>query len=106
MNLAVRFILELCALAIYAYWGFRVGNGGWGRVVLSIVAPVLVAVLWGLWGSPQAAYPLTGWVHLGFEIVLFGLPVWLLLTLDRPMLAMVYGVLYIINKLLMQLWHQ
>ncbi|MGE7767809.1 YrdB family protein [Peribacillus sp. NPDC096540] len=28
VNLSVRFLLEIFALAVYGYWGFKVGNTG------------------------------------------------------------------------------
>jgi hypothetical protein len=27
LNLAVRFLLEICALTALGYWGFKTGNG-------------------------------------------------------------------------------
>jgi hypothetical protein len=51
-NLAVRFALELCALAIAAYWGWETATGAL-RVVLALAAPVAVIVVWGLFVAPK-----------------------------------------------------
>ena len=45
VNLALRFVLELCALAATAYWG---ATGDWGRgrrVLLAVAARVIVGVV-------------------------------------------------------------
>jgi uncharacterized protein DUF2568 len=54
LNLAVRFILELCALAALAYWGVRTGVNTITKIGLA-AGSVLVAVLvWGIWVAPRA----------------------------------------------------
>jgi hypothetical protein len=58
-NLALAFLLELCALAALAIWGAKTGSGA-GAVVLAIAAPAAMAVVWGAFLSPRAAFPLHG----------------------------------------------
>ncbi len=53
--LAVRFLLELAALAALAYWGFSEYDGV-AAVLLGVGAPLLAAVVWGLFVSPKAKY--------------------------------------------------
>jgi hypothetical protein len=53
-NLALRFLLELCALATLCYWGFKTGTGPISKVVLGIGAPLAAAVLWGTFVAPAA----------------------------------------------------
>ena len=45
-NLALRFILELCALAALGYWGFQTGQNLFVKIVLAIGAPLLAAYDW------------------------------------------------------------
>ncbi len=45
-NLALRFVLELAALAALAYWGFHTGHSLLGDVALGVGAPLLAAVIW------------------------------------------------------------
>ncbi|GGG14661.1 hypothetical protein GCM10010912_68890 [Paenibacillus albidus] len=52
---------------------------GWSRVGLGLV----VAVLWGLFGSPQAVCPLPSGLHFVMETLLFGLPVLLMQLWDQ-----------------------
>jgi hypothetical protein len=65
-NLALRFFLELAALAALAYWG-------WGVTwVLAIAAPAVWIVLWSTFGSPKARVRLSDPQRIAFEAVVFG----------------------------------
>ena len=65
-NLALRFVLELAALAALAYWG-------WGVTwVLAIAAPAVWVVLWATFGSPKARVKLSTPWRIVFEAVVFG----------------------------------
>jgi ABC-type glucose/galactose transport system permease subunit len=53
-NATLAFLLELAALALLAWGGWRLGGGaGALRGVLAVGLPVAAAVLWGLfaWGA-------------------------------------------------------
>ncbi len=50
-NIALRFMLELCVLGIVGYWGFRIGTITVIKVTLAIILPVIVAVIWALFGA-------------------------------------------------------
>jgi Protein of unknown function (DUF2568) len=65
-NLALRFVLELAALAALAYWGRGVS---W---VLAIAAPAAWIVLWATFGSPKARVTLTTAQRIAFEAIVFG----------------------------------
>lgn len=45
-NLAVRFLVELCALATLAYWGFTLDAPIAVRVVLGVATPLIAAIAW------------------------------------------------------------
>ena len=70
VNLAVRFLLELGALAAVGYWGGTVPAGAAARTVLAIGLPCLVATFWGLFVSPKAPVRsgLMGRAVLGFVV--------------------------------------
>lgn len=57
-NLAVRFLLELCALAALAVWGWQVPDQIVVSVLLAIAAPLVAATVWGLWVAPKAGHRL------------------------------------------------
>ena len=44
INLAIRFLLELAALAALSLWGWRQSES-WIRIVLAMGLPVIAAVL-------------------------------------------------------------
>jgi len=105
-NLALRFVLELCALAALAYWGFQTGETHAARIVLGVGAPVLAAILWGTYISPRAAVAVSPPVHLLLEVIVFGLACAGLLAAGRPILAWILGLAFVINRALISIWGQ
>ena len=69
-NLALRFLLELGALAAVAYWGWQTGVGA-TRWLLAIAAPVAIAVVWWLFVSPKAAVGAPRPVRLVVELAVW-----------------------------------
>ena len=55
-SLALQFLLELAALAALGYWGSTSGDGTFAHVALAIAAPVLAAVVWGMFGFPRRRF--------------------------------------------------
>ena len=103
VNLAVRFILEICALAAMAYWGWTQHAGGL-RFGLAIGLPVLAAILWGTFAVPndpsrsgKAPVPVPGVVRLFLELIFFGLAVWMLYDTGTTSLSIIMGVAVIIH---------
>ncbi|MFI5825067.1 YrdB family protein [Streptomyces rishiriensis] len=47
----MRFVLELVSLACFAVWAWTTAPGSL-RYVLVVAAPVLVAVMWGVFATP------------------------------------------------------
>lgn len=105
INLAFRFLLELCALAAVGYWGYQTGNGmmEW---VLGIGAPICVAMIWGVFGSPKATIVVPTTLHVFIEIIVFGIPAIALYMAGKSQLAWIYGICVVVNRLLMFLWKQ
>jgi Protein of unknown function (DUF2568) len=67
-NLALRFVLELVALAGLADGGDHVG--GW---VIAVTAVVAAGVVWGLWCAPRAGRRLPRPPRTAVEAAVFGL---------------------------------
>ena len=105
-NLGLRFLLELCVLVALGYWGFKTGRALIGKSALGIGAPLVVAVVWGVFVSPNAAVALAWPVHLLLELVIFGLAAATLYAAGRPSLAWVLAVVFVINRILMYVWEQ
>ena len=99
-NLGLRFLLELCLLAALAYVGLQVS------IVLAVVFPVAAAVVWGMFVSPKARYPvpLPAWV--GLQALLFGCAVVGLIVAGSAVLGIVFGVVTAANLSFVLFWHQ
>lgn len=96
--LAVRFLLELCALAALAYWGITAGGSLIGDIVLGLGAPLAAAVVWGTFVSPRASRPLTGIARLRVELAVFVAACGGLALAGQPLLALLLGIAYAGNR--------
>lgn len=105
-NLGLRFSLELCTLAAFAYWGIQTGKGTTMKGLLGGGVVVIAMVVWGIFGSPNAAIPLEGWVHALFEVVFFGLAGLSLYMVGKHTLAVIFSIVVVGNWLLMYMWNQ
>lgn len=70
-NLALRFLLELAALAALAAWGFQVSESWLIRLPAAVVAPSVAAIAWGLAVSPKARLSLHWAARLAVEVAVF-----------------------------------
>jgi hypothetical protein len=70
-NDALRFFLELSALAAVAYWGWSEFDGAL-RWILVVAAPLAVAVVWGRWMAPKSNRRVGDPWRLVIEVVIFG----------------------------------
>ena len=105
-NLALRFLLELCALAALAYWGFKTGANPVAKIGLAIGAPLLAAIVWATFVAPGALVPLPGLLRLIVELVVFGSAAAALYSAGRPTLAWILIVVFAVNRILMYAWGQ
>jgi len=106
INLALAFLLELCMLAALGYWGFTLDQGLAVRVGAGLGAPLLAAVVWGLWMAPRASNRLQEPLHLIVELLIFGLAIAALYAAGQPRLALAFGLVYAINVILRYVWGQ
>ncbi len=105
-NLGLSFLLELCAMAAFAYWGFQAGAGTLIKIALALVAALLSARVWGLLASPRAPRRLPGWQLLAFKVLFFGLAAAALFVAGQPALGTALAVLVAINLALGYVWGQ
>lgn len=101
INMALRFVLELCALGGLGYWGFTMGPGTIGKIMLGLGAPILAAVLWGMFVAPKAVRPLHDPAKLLVELLVFGGAAAGLYAAGQPVWAGVLLVVYGINRWLL-----
>ncbi|MFC4407383.1 YrdB family protein [Haloarchaeobius iranensis] len=105
-NRGLRFLLEVAALVAIAYWGFETGDSLPVGIALALAAPAVVAVVWGVFGSPKAALPLPNRWRLLLEGLVFGAAAAGLYAVGHPVLAGVFATLVVGNHALMELWDQ
>ncbi len=67
----LAFGLELAALAAFGVWGAQTGPNLGVRVLLGVGAPLLVAIFWGAFLSPRAAFWLPPTLHWPLKLLVF-----------------------------------
>ena len=97
-NLAVKFVLELAALALFAYWGAVVGDGLYA-VVLAVAAPVLMIAVWGSFAAPRAARRLPASARIPLELGVFAVACAAGYAAGATVAATVFGVVVVLNAL-------
>ena len=105
-NLAFRFLLELCALGALVYWGFTTGSGTLAKMGLGIGTPLMAAVVWAMFVSPQASVQLPGILVLLLQVLVFGSAAAGLAATGHRTMALAFGALVITNAVLMNVWGQ
>jgi Protein of unknown function (DUF2568) len=98
-NLALRFALELAALAAVGWWGWDAGGP-----LLAIAAVVAVIVVWGAFVAPRRRFDLATPVRLGIELA-----VWLaagaaLYATAHSALAVAFVILAVVSGALNHVW--
>lgn len=101
LNLALAFILELCMLAAFAYYGFTAASPLPLQIALAVGLPLVVAVIWGFWLAPKASRRLSEPWLLIAKLVFFGLATLALYVAGQPLLAAIMSVLFLVNTLLL-----
>jgi hypothetical protein len=100
VNEALAFLLELIMLGVLAWWGAQAVSGLAGRILLAVAAPLLAAVIWGLFAAPRARVqlPLAG--ILTVKAIEFGGAAAALAALGHPVLAVVFAAVALVNTTL------
>jgi len=99
-NSALRFFLELAALASLCYWGFNTGNSTAVHILLGIGAPLLFAIVWGIFVSPKARIEIPSIPKFVLGIVLLALSAVALSNAGYPGLAIAFEVLIAVHAVL------
>ena len=106
INLAVRFILEIAALAAIGQWAWQLAEKTWLRVLFTIAAVVLSAAVWGTFAVPNdpsrsghAPIPTLGWVRLLLELAFFFFAVWSFFATGGKIWGTVLAVVTLVHYL-------
>jgi hypothetical protein len=104
VNLGLRFLLELFALAALGYRGWSFGGGIAVQIVLMLSFPIIAATIWGVFNvrndssrSGKAPVPVPGVVRLLIEVAMFGTAVWGLFDAGATLTGAVLGGLVLIH---------
>jgi hypothetical protein len=101
INLGVRFLLELGALAAFGYWAATLRESGVLRALLAIVIPLAVALLWGLFISPKARYSTGRPGQVGLGLLVFLVAALLLRERGHVAMAAIFAVTAVISSVLL-----
>jgi hypothetical protein len=99
-NLALKFVLELVAVAALAYWGSRL-DGVLVSVLVGIAAPVIVVVLWGLFAAPRSSRRLPSRLRVPFELGVFALAAGALVAVGWTLIAIAFAAVVAVNAVLL-----
>jgi hypothetical protein len=104
-NLALKFGLELAAIASLGYWGASL-DGSLLSAVVMVVAPAVMIALWGRFAAPRAPRRLSLRARIPFELVILLLAAAALLAADEDVLAVVMAAVVVLNALLLTAFGQ
>ena len=103
INLAVRFLLELSALAAMGFWGWNRGAGVL-RFVLALGIPLIAAAVWGIFAVPndpsrsgQAPIPVPGMLRLALEVLFFAFAIWTLSSAGATTPGWILGIFILVH---------
>ncbi|MDI2587303.1 YrdB family protein [Psychrobacillus sp. NEAU-3TGS] len=95
------FLMELGALAAFSYWGFHMNRGWLISSLLGLGTPLLVAIFWGTFIAPKASIPVSIPLTILLQSIIFALAVAALHFSDKSKLAIIFGVVVLIEMILM-----
>jgi len=105
LNLALKFLLELAALAAFGLWGASITSGV-VAVMLAIGLPVIVAILWGAFAAPRARRRLPLRLRAPFELGVFALAALALWAAGPAAWGAAFAVIAAVNAVLLTAFDQ
>jgi hypothetical protein len=102
-NLALRFLLEVAALAGLAFAGWRLANGALS-IVMAVTLPLVAAAFWGVFTVPndpsrsgKSPVPVSGAVRLALELLVLGGGAVAVAVAGAPIVAAILGALIVLH---------
>lgn len=106
LNLALRFFLELAALAAFAFYGWNSSDNLLLQVALALALPLLGAWVWGKFIAPASPSRLPNLPRLGLEVVIFTLAVIALMAAGEAAWGLILAFVTAMNLAFLSLWDQ
>lgn len=100
LNLALKFVLELAAMAAFAIWGAS-ADGAVLAVLLAVITPALAIALWGIFAAPRSPRRLPTRARIPFELTVFALAALALLASGHETVAIIFAATAAINAALL-----
>lgn len=98
--MGLSFLLELCGLAAFFYWGFHMNRGWFINSLLGLGTPLLVAIFWGTFIAPKASITVTFPVKIMLKLLVFSLASVALYFSGKGKLAIIFGIVVLIEMVL------
>ncbi|MGF1424881.1 YrdB family protein [Kitasatospora sp. LaBMicrA B282] len=105
-NATVAFLLELGVYVAAGGWGFTAGRRRATRLLLGLGGPLVLVVLWALFGAPSAVHPLHGVPRVGFELLWYGAGTAALAAWWRAAPAAAFAAVCVLSGVLARIWGQ
>lgn len=99
-NLIVMFFVELAMLAIFAFYGYEIGDTTILRIVYAVLLPTLALVIWRVWAAPKAKRQLKMPYLVLFRMGLFLVAAYLLYHLGQKTQAIVFASIAMITQII------
>ena len=96
----LRFALELFALFSLGFWGYLAWPFPWPGLLFLVGAPVFAAVVWAMFRSPKAVFPLDIVGRSLVEIFVMGAAVAVWFMISYPVVGITFGILAAISGVL------
>jgi hypothetical protein len=103
-NLLIKFLIELAAVAAFAYWGASAASGTFA-VLLAVAVPAAMVVIWAAFAAPNSARRLRTAVRVPLELTVFALAA-LALVGGSSALVLAFALLVLANAALLTLFDQ
>ncbi len=96
-NDMLGFLLELFALFSLGFWGYLAWPFPWPGVLFLIGTPLFAAIVWGLFRSPKAVFPLDPVGRAAVEILVMGSAAAVWFVLGYPNIGATFAVVAAIS---------
>ena len=101
----VRFVLEMCTLAAFVYWGFATEDG-LAALLRGFGVALLTVAVWGTFGAPNAPLRAATPVRLALLGVIYAWAVSALWSTGNEVLAVALAAAALVNTILMVVFEQ
>lgn len=104
-NLGLKLLLELAAIAAFAYWGAS-RSPVILAVILAIAIPGVFVAAWGIWAAPSSARRLPRQTRVPFELGCFTVAAVALIAAGATVAGIAFAMVAAVNAMLLAAFGQ